>query len=231
VLGASAVSNADGNGVLSIAGRAASPAGDMSAALWNATASGTLLSLTNLVPVPFTNPGGVAVNDDSMIVLTRPASVFVPSLGVISLTLNGSSPLASEAYGINNLGDVVGTVYDNDAGHSNGALWTVDGQGNIAGPVNLGGFWPQDINDLGMMAGNFAGFAAVAEFDEERILQVHSLGSLVATDSSSQAWAINNWGKPFLAMAHWRPATRASVHDFTKTDGKKGQGRPHEGGQ
>lgn len=46
-----------------------------------------------------------------------------------------------------------------------------------------------------MMAGNFAGFAAVAEFDANGILQLNSLGGLVATDSSSQAWANNNWGE------------------------------------
>lgn len=120
----SAVNNADGNGVLSIVGRTATAAGDKKAALWNTTAAGNVLGLTSLGAVPFTNPGAVAVNDDGLVILTRPARVFIPGLGLTPLPLDGTVPVGSEAYGVNNLGDVVGTIYDNDAGHDVGVYGT-----------------------------------------------------------------------------------------------------------
>lgn len=191
---ASAVNNPDANGVLSIVGRTANVAGDKSAALWNATETGAVLALTILSPVRFSETGAVAVSDDGVVVLTRPGRVVVPGLGLTPILLPGAESLFSEANGVNNVGDVVGVIIDLE-GNESGALWHIDGQGNIARPINLGSFYPEDINDIGVMVGQSAGVAATAAFDVDGILQVQSLGVLAAVDTSSIAYAINNVGE------------------------------------
>src|SRR5262249_6709176 len=74
-----------------------------------------------------------------------------------------------------------------------GVRWHVAADGTITGPVDLGTFLPNDINDNGEIAGQQNGFPAIASFDPTGTLQVESLAVLPG-NVGGQANVINAIG-------------------------------------
>ena len=202
-----AISNVDATGVVSIAGSSSvttSLPHVEHSALWEVTTTGGVLSLQDTGTAGgLTSAYGSdeafasAVNDAGW---TTGSSTYgnyygfasIPGVGVRLLpTFNGLSSVAgssSDGRGINNFGVVVGqSTVDAQGVVKHGALWQVDSQGNVAAPIDLGGFFPWDINDFGVMAGHTATGPAIAWFDSGD-LQIHPLPSA----TGGVAYAINN---------------------------------------
>ncbi|TWU28367.1 SUMF1/EgtB/PvdO family nonheme iron enzyme [Bythopirellula polymerisocia] len=99
-----------------------------------------------------------------------PGYVDVPGISyqeVPSPTGRNTNPSA-----INDDGVMVGT-YDivHDLNHREivGSVWQVRHDGTIDDPVSLGNFYPTDINNSGVMAGSYEGYAAIAWFEESEL--------------------------------------------------------------
>ena len=85
--------------------------------------------------------------------------------------LPGPGTRQTEVYGINDCGQIIGgyQVPDPDDPDSvmyfNG-IWQLNADGTISGPTELmGDFRPSDINNLGVMAGTYMGYPAIAWFE------------------------------------------------------------------
>ena len=192
---AHAISNADLAGVVSIAGFSyAFPGPFQHPALWKVTGSGAVLSLLDLGTIAgVTDAVAHAVNDAGV---ATGATTYGNNLGFVSIPGVGMQPLpalgggVSSGDGINNLGDVVGEATIAANGTTwHGALWHVNGQGQVLGPIDLGTFIPNDINDNGIMAGSQGGVPAVAALDGNGVLHVTALGTV-----TGRALAINIHG-------------------------------------
>jgi len=209
------LNNPDGNGVLLVSGGA-----DAQPVVWSVDATTGVLFSVDTLPVSGT---ATAVNDAAVVAADSAAGplVDVPGAGVTLLRELGDF---AYPFGINNVGDVVGEFQDadivgenRDPGH-NGILWHVDPQGNVTGPIDLGNFVPQDINDSGLMVGIRWGtsghtFPAMAWFEETRLivqdlptvdssphpsaegkaLAVNNLGQIVGWSSNGSAWRATLW--------------------------------------
>jgi uncharacterized membrane protein len=191
---AHAISNADLAGVVSIAGLSYAFPGDFQhPALWEVTGNGAVLSLLDLGTIAgVTDAKAHAVNDAGV---ATGATSYGNNLGFVSIPGVGMQPLpglgggVSSGDGINNRGDVVGEAAINALPTWHGALWHVNGQGQVLGPIDLGTFLPNDINDDGIMAGSQGGVPAVGALDGNGVLHVTPLGTV-----SGQAFAINIHG-------------------------------------
>jgi probable HAF family extracellular repeat protein len=194
------VSNVDASGLVTIVGYSStSTPHEFRPAEWTVNTAGLVLGVADLgAPAGATVTWALAVNDNGVSAGSVgqgsgafPSFVFVPGIGQIELPTFGGTN--SAAHGVNNLGDVVGTA-DDASGMASGALWHVDGQGHVTGPVSLKTFLPTDVNEAREMAGSKDGIAAIAWFDVGGVLQIKSLGVLAAGDVGSAATAINNLG-------------------------------------
>jgi probable HAF family extracellular repeat protein len=192
------VGNPDAAGIMKIVGGSYRADRLRHAALWQATAAGAALGLTDLgTPNGESECAAVDVNDNGLIVGTYPAFVVIPGIGLKVLpSIYGSG---SEGFAVNNRGDVIGYT----------EAWHVDALGNVTGPVDLGTFIARDINDGGVMAGAQNGLPAIAWFDASAALQVQMLGVLPGNGLGS-AYAINNLGavvgesREYLGNYLWR---------------------------
>jgi uncharacterized membrane protein len=191
---AHAISNADVQGVVSIAGFSyAFPGAFQHPAMWKVTGSGAVRSLLDLGTIGgVTDAKAHAVNDAGV---ATGATSYFNNLGFVSIPGKGMQPLAalgggvSSGDGINNQGDVVGEAAIDGLPTWHGALWHVSGQGQVLGPIDLGTFIPNDINDDGIMVGGQGGVPAVASLDGNGVLHVTSLGTV-----TGQALSINIHG-------------------------------------
>lgn len=165
-------------------------------ALWDVAANGEFDTGTiNLgLPPGAREASATDVNDEGIVVLNTdqsdnanyPAWVLVPGRALQSLPQIGQGAHASA---INNLGEIVGST------GNGGALWRLDDQERPGQPVLLGDFTPQDINDIGQMAGSINGQAAMAAFDNNNILQIVRIGPSYSADFRSQAAALSADGR------------------------------------
>ena len=197
---ARAVSNVDDDDLLTVVGYSfTSTPHESEPAAWTVTDAGTVVSVANLgAPPAASYTWAFSVNDHGVsvgsVVAGPPFVGFVCVRGVGTFPLPTFGGLGSSGNGINNSGAIAGYADDSDATRW-GALWHVDGQGNITNPINLGTFLPSDINDFGEMAGSQGGVAAIAWFVDVEgtpTLQTQSLGVLSPGHRGSYASAINN---------------------------------------
>lgn len=108
--------------------------------------------------------------NDAGVVVTNAGCVYVPGLEVQELN--------ATAFAVNSVGQIVGGFSLAD-GTSCGALWQLDAAGVPGPPKELGDFFPHDISDDGLMAGETGGGrAAIAWFDADGQLVVSELGVL-----------------------------------------------------
>ncbi len=180
---ASGVNKPDAAGLMQVVGFSFAPNRDEHAVVWDVTADGQVLDLTDIAPPGYVDSRARAVNDDGIILVG--GYVFVPGKGLLTLPgFGGGSGLPT---GLNDVGDIVGSAPHSD-GTDHGAKWHVDVLGNISGPIDLGDFIPQDINDSGVMAGS----QAIARFNGSTI-EVTPLGLLAPNHVSIEVFAINNF--------------------------------------
>ena len=83
----------------------------------------------------------------------------------------------TEANAINDAGVIVGRLAVEDPQSPSGmravgAMWMVNADGTVSDPVSLGDFYPEDINNSGVMAGRHAesGYPAIAWFEDELLV-------------------------------------------------------------
>jgi uncharacterized membrane protein len=190
--GALAISDPDIHGIAVVAGEAGNVSQrDVRPTLWEVTLGGAVDDRLELERFPgVARALAVAVNDFGIAVghdhyLDVPGFAYVPGIGVQALPPHGG--LASRPYGVNNHGVVVGQAERPDLRWP-GALWHVDGDGNVSDPIDLGQFIPCAINDDGIMAGRRGGVPAVAYLDEDGLL-VRELA-----EEQGVACAINAFG-------------------------------------
>lgn len=170
---------------------------------WSVNGDGTF-TLTDLgLPPGATEAAASAVNDSGVIAvntkqtnefdddgfLILPAWVLVPGMPLQQLPMAGSF---AEATALDNSAVIVGQASFADGG-TYGALWRLDENGVPGVPISLGGFRPNDINNAGVMAGEFTAQAAIAWFDGVGQLQVRQLGVLPGY-GRSEAFAISEDG-------------------------------------
>ena len=106
-----------------------------------------------------------------------PGFVDVPGVGYIELP--GTFNRDTTPHAINNGGVIVGT-YDDFADDPNdpdgrrfaSGMWQLQPDWSITGPVDLGNFYPDDVNNHGVMAGTVNGHMAIAWFDTNNQLQI-----------------------------------------------------------
>lgn len=180
---ASGANNPDAAGMVQVVGFSLAPNRAEHAVVWDVTAEGQVLDLTDIAPPGYVDSRARAVNDDGIILVG--GYVSVPGKGL--LTLPGFGVGSGLPVGLNDVGDIVGSAPHSD-GTDHGALWHVDVQGNISGPTDLGDFIPQDINDSGVMAGS----QAIARFNGST-LEVTPLGLLAPNHVWIEVFAINNF--------------------------------------
>src|SRR5262249_51948631 len=188
-----ALNNPDASGTMLLVGSATTPTGDTHAAVWEATTAGVIVNRIDLGTLPGTvNSAAVDVNDGGMVIGNCGMIGFVDVPGVGMLALPAPAGTVASAHGINSSGTIVGTT--RGAGPVfRGVLWHVAADGTITGPVDLGIFLPNDINDNGEIAGQENGFPAIASFDPTGTLQGESLAVLPG-NVGGQANAINSIG-------------------------------------
>jgi probable HAF family extracellular repeat protein len=162
------------------------------AALWDVTADGQVLDLTDISPAGAQAGRADRVNDLGFALVNR-TFVYVPAVGLLTLPGFGGG---NGSFGpLDDLGNVFGSAPDAD-GVKHPAMWHVEPSGQITGPVDLGDmgdFQVFDINNNGVMAGYVNPDAAIAWFDEFGQLQVQNLGALGPGDVA-HAVAINDNG-------------------------------------
>jgi probable HAF family extracellular repeat protein len=169
---------------------------DEHAALWDVTAAGQVLGITDIGPPEYAQSQARKINNLGQALVG--GYVWVPGQGL--RTLPGIDGGVGFPAAINGAGDVAGTV-DDAEGNEHGALWHIMADGEIDGPVVFdlgeGNFLVRDMNNSRLMAGSVStdsgARAAVAFVDGNGALQVLEIG-LLPGDSSSQALAINNHG-------------------------------------
>ncbi len=193
------VSNPDSSGEFFIAGTETGANGLANAIVWKVTTAGAILSVSDLGTLPGTTSSSASdVNDAGAVVgtcdnSTNVSTGFVDLVGVGMVSLPTLGGTDSFALAVNNGGEIVGWARD-ASGTGQGAIWHVDATGAITGPVNLGAFFPNDINDNGEMTGYDGADAAIAAFDANGVLQVTSIGTLPGA-VNAEANAINNLGE------------------------------------
>ncbi len=177
---AHAVSGLDAEGGVFVAGNSHT-AGEVHPVLWAVDGDGSFTEPLDLGGPANTNR--VDVNDAG-IVITASAHVFVPGRPMQELPRVGA--VRTTASAVNNLGQIVGTnAFDNGEEYQwFGALWELDEHGLPGNPISLGDFFPTDISDTGVMAGESLGLAAIAWFDAQDDLRVEFLGVLEGHDWS-----------------------------------------------
>lgn len=92
-----------------------------------------------------------------------PSYVAFPDGEHVELPGAGTYYRNTSVSGINDLGVVVGSCW------SNGAIWQLNEDRTIDGPVDLGEFYPEAINNFGAMAGRYLGWPAIAWFEGETL--------------------------------------------------------------
>jgi len=186
------VNNPDGAGVMQVAGYSLVPPGlgVADAAIWDVSADGQILDLTDIAPATSGNTGGRRVNDLGYVLVAD--LLWVPAAGYVTLPGLGSGP------GIPRLMDDLGSVFGGalDAnGIEHAVAWDVRPNGQVSEPVDLDdmdGFIWNDVNNNGVFAGYVPGDgAAIAWFDEQGALQVQILGKL-HPDGGASAVCIND---------------------------------------
>jgi len=209
-----ALNNPDASGTMLLVGSVTTSTGNTHAAVWEATTAGVIVNMIDLGTLPGSvMSAAVDVNDDGMVVGNCGMIGFVEVPGVGMLALPAPAGTVASAHGINNSGAIVGTT--RGAGPVfGGVLWHVAADGTITGPVDLGTFLPDDINDSGEIAGQQNDLPAIASFDATGTLQVESLGVLRGS-IEGQANAINSIGHaagcsldavPYPHAIEWWPA-------------------------
>ena len=125
-----------------------------------------------------------AVNDAGTVV-TSSGHVFVRNKEPQELPALGALDVNARA--INNNNQIVGWIVYEEGGIrvAEGALWTLDENGKPGEPTTLGDFFPKDISDTGVMAGEdeSIAMAAIARF-QDGTWKVSSLGTLLGFDWS-----------------------------------------------
>ena len=171
---AHAVSGPDAEGGVFVAGTSHT-AGEVHPALWAVGGDGSFTEPLDLGGTAQSNR--VDVNDAG-IVITQSAHVFVPGLPMQELPSPGAVRITASA--VNNLGQIVGSLaFQNGEEYEwFGGLWELDENGLPGNPISLGDFFPRDISDTRVMAGESLGLAAVAWFDAQDNLQFEFLGVL-----------------------------------------------------
>lgn len=119
--------------------------------------------------------------------------VDIPSDGTRLLPTLGDGGTAAA---INDSGTIVGSV-DHPEGSGSGAVWYLEADGTVSGPVDLGSFFPADVNSFDVMVGSIREpempwVAAIAWFDAAGDLRVNSLGLFSANHRRSHAIALND---------------------------------------
>jgi len=188
---AQAVSQSDEAGGVFVAGNSRT-AGEFHPVLWGVDGDGSFTEPLDLgAPTHPNDYREVSVNDAGVVV-TGGGHVFVPGLGMQELPRLGG--VSAGARAVNNLGLIVGgiTFDDGTTRGTFGAMWVL-ADGVPGDPIILGGFWPYDISDTGVMAGNDMGLAAIAWLDAQGNLQVDYLGVLPGYDRA-EAEAISTNG-------------------------------------
>ena len=151
---------------------------------WYVNADGTF-SLADLGLPPGAADASVAdVNDFGDVVVNAwggsETSYVLMSGGTWQALLDDT-----EVRAINNLSEAIG------GSDFNGYFWSLDADGQVTATIFPGTFQPNDINDQGVMVGEWQGFAAAAWFDANNELQVEAL-----TDTlNSTATAISENGE------------------------------------
>jgi len=189
------VNNPDASGLMQVVGDSFVPipgVRDPQAALWDVTADGAVLGLTDISPAGYQTSSSRQVNDLGF-ALVNSTHVYVPGAGL--LTLPGFDGGTGSPGLLDDLGNVFGSAPDAD-GVEHPAMWHIDPSGQITGPVelgDLGDFRCRNINNNGVMAGYVNPDAAIAWFDGAGQLQVQVLGALGPYDVA-QAVAISDNG-------------------------------------
>ena len=191
-------SNTDASGEFLVVGGTPDPNVIVRPTVWTVSTDGTVVDV--FIYDTLGSGQALDVNDHGMVIGSSSSGDFVDVPGVGIKFVNGS------VQAVNNLGVVVGFTSDPSGPDKvSGAVWYVDPQGGLTGPVltTVGPgvtFMPNDINDEGTMcgfiltAGSSNIFAAIAEFDRDGELDVTNLGVLHPGDTGSNARSINSDG-------------------------------------
>jgi probable HAF family extracellular repeat protein len=163
--------------------------------VWTVSSTGALLATDNLGQLPgFDYSYGLDINQAGVVVGGSNHTlgfVIDPTDGMQQLP-QPAQFITSVGIAVNNAGAIVGRGMDTqDVAH--GLRWQLEGDGTVTGPIDLGAFFPNAINDWGVMAGEQSGLPAIAELDASSHVQVEFLGVL-SGHASGEAHGINNLG-------------------------------------
>jgi probable HAF family extracellular repeat protein len=200
------INNPDVDGLLQVVGDsyASVPGGSRNhAAVWDVTAEGLVLDLTDISPPDYQKSTAEEINDLGQVEVGD----YIWMAGQGLLTLPGLGSGRGDPGLLNDQGDIIGNAADAD-GVMHIASWHIDQNGQITGPVDLGSeddlppdFGVFDMNNHGVMAGYVGVEAAIIWFDADKNFQFQLLGG------GGEAVAINDnnmvVGTAINSDGHW----------------------------
>lgn len=184
--------------------------GEYRPAKWSVNADGSTVLISDLgLPVGAIAGYAYDINDLGEVVFHTIHASGASDEGAAWVIVSGRDPrelpkaggVTAYAEAINNSGVIVGSIVFVEVVNGKttrtgaGALWRLDANGTPGAPVDLGSFFPKDISETGVMAGEdeTAGVAATATLDTNDNPIVVSLG-VVPGHSWSRAKAISDDG-------------------------------------